>query len=175
MGFWNKLFKQDDKVDYYREGVDLLQASKYHEAVTSFRLALRDTPNDPAALQQIAIAYTKMGVTDEAVRTYRLVLARDPHSPGAHYGLAFLLLREGRPEDAAKHLRAFLDSPPEGEEAHAHIGHARQALSELEPALQGGGGAAGGGSVSPLAAGGPDDEGTETESVEPADGRGVDG
>jgi Flp pilus assembly protein TadD len=131
MGFWNKLFKPDDKVDYYREGVELLQASKYHEAVTSFRLALRDRPDDPAALQQIAIAYTKMGVTDEAIRTYRLVLARDAQTPGAHYGLAFLLLREGRREEAVRHLKSFLASPPDGPEAQAHVDHARQTLDEL--------------------------------------------
>jgi Flp pilus assembly protein TadD len=138
MGFWNKLFKQDEQVDYYHEGLELLRASKYHEALTSFRLALRDTPNDTAVLQQIAIAYTRIGMTDEAVRTYRSVLVNDPGSAGAHYGLAFLMLREGRPDDARTHLNAFLASPPVGDEAQAHIDHARQTLTELAGAGAGG-------------------------------------
>src|SRR5688572_31123260 len=31
---------------YYREGLELLNVGKYHEALTSFRLALRETPRD---------------------------------------------------------------------------------------------------------------------------------
>lgn len=143
MAFWKKLFgsRNEEKVDYYREGLDLMQAGQYHEAVTSFRLALRENPNDQATAQQIAIAYTRIGMTDEAVRTYRSVLERDPGASGAHYGLAFLLLREGRGEEAVAHLRAFLARPPEGPEARAHIEHARETLAELEASASEPGGA----------------------------------
>jgi Flp pilus assembly protein TadD len=132
MSFWNRLFKQDDdSVDYYGEGLELLRSGKYHEALTSFRLAQRAAPDDPAVAQQIAITYTRIGMTDEAIRMYRSVLARDGTSAGAHYGLAFLLLRDGRPDDARRHLDAFLASPPAGDDAAAHIAHARQTLAEL--------------------------------------------
>jgi Flp pilus assembly protein TadD len=141
MGFWNKLFKQDeDGVDYYAEGVTLLKAGKYHEALTSFRLALRDAPTDGAVLQQIAIAYTRIGMTDEARRTYRQVLSHHGEVPGAHYGLAFLLLREGRSTEAVEHLNRFLASPPPGSDAEEHIAHARRTLDDLsqgvEPGLE---------------------------------------
>jgi Flp pilus assembly protein TadD len=132
MGIWKKLFGQDsDRVDYYREGVELLNVGKYHEALTSFRLALRDSPNDVAVMQQIAIAYTRIGMTDEAVKTYRTVLTTQPRAPGAHYGLAFLLLRQGRPDEASEHLRAFLAAPPDGAEARRHVAHAQQTRDEL--------------------------------------------
>jgi Flp pilus assembly protein TadD len=132
MGLWDKLFRQDEeKVDYYAEGVSLLKAGKYHEALTSLRLAQRDSPDDGAVLQQIAIAYTRIGMTDEAVRTYRQVLAHDDAAPGAHYGLAFLLLREGRSPEAVEHLNRFLAAPPPGTEAEAHVAHARRTLEEL--------------------------------------------
>ncbi|MBX6366042.1 MAG: tetratricopeptide repeat protein [Gemmatimonadetes bacterium] len=143
MAFWKKLFgsRDEEKVDYYREGLELMQAGQYHEAVTSFRLALRDNPNDQATAQQIAIAYTRIGLTDEAVRAYRGVLERDPEASGAHYGLAFLLLREGRVAEAVPHLRAFLARPPEGPEARAHVEHARETLAELEASASEPGGA----------------------------------
>jgi tetratricopeptide (TPR) repeat protein len=134
MGLFKKLFKDDaeDRVDYYREGVELLGVGKYHEALTSFRLALRETPKDSAVLQQMAITYTRIGMTDEAMRTYRMVLDKEPELPGAHYGLAFLCLRDGRREDALAHLEAFLAHPPSGPEAKRHVEHARQTLHELQ-------------------------------------------
>lgn len=132
MGIWKKLFGNDtEKVDYYREGVELLAVGKYHEALTSLRLALRESPQDVAVLQQIAIAYTRIGMTDEAVKTYRSVLATQPRAAGAHYGLAFLLLRQGRSDEAGEHLRAFLAAPPDGPEARRHVAHAKETLEEL--------------------------------------------
>jgi tetratricopeptide (TPR) repeat protein len=133
MGIWKKLFGADDgdAVDYYREGIDLLNAGKYHEALTSFRLAQRETPRDIAVLQQIAITYTKIGMTDEAIKTYRSVLAQQPRTASAHYGLAFLLLRQGRPDEAERHLDTFLLDPPDTAEAQRHIEHARGTLDEL--------------------------------------------
>jgi Flp pilus assembly protein TadD len=132
MGIWKKLFgSEKESVDYYREGVELLRVGKYHEALTSFRLAQRDSPRDTAVLQQIAISYTHIGMTDEAIRMYRSVLANEPGTPSAHYGLAFLLLRQGRSDEARKHLEAFLATPPDGPEARRHVEHARETLQGL--------------------------------------------
>ena len=139
MDFLKKLFNNPDggeQVDYYREGQDLLRAGRYHEALTSFRLALREQPRDLSILQQIAITHTRIGMTDEAAKTYRAVLDRDPQAVGAHYGLAFLLLREGRRDEAKDHLRRFLDAPPERQEAERHVEHARATLSRLEERLE---------------------------------------
>ena len=137
MDFLKKLFNDSSSqggVDYYREGLELLRSGSYHEALTSFRLALRESPGDVAVLQQIAIAYTRIGMTEEARKTYESVLQREPAAEGAHYGLAFLLLREGRRSAAADHLRAFLASPPDHPDAASHIAHARETLAELEAA-----------------------------------------
>ncbi|HUF11935.1 MAG TPA: tetratricopeptide repeat protein [Longimicrobiales bacterium] len=135
MSWWSDIFSGGDEsthsVDYYAEGVQLLRSGHYHEAVTSFRLALRENPTDSAVLQQIAIAYTRIGMTEEAARTYRTVLQHDARASGAHYGLAFLLLREGNAEEATSHLRSFLEFAPRTPEASRHIEHARTTLREL--------------------------------------------
>jgi Flp pilus assembly protein TadD len=117
--------------DYYEEGSVLLREEKYHEALTSFRLALRESPNDTDVLQQIAVTYTRIGMTDEALRTYRRVLELKPHASGAHYGLAFLLLQQAQTDDAVAHLRAFLARPPATPHAQRHVAHARATLAEL--------------------------------------------
>lgn len=133
MAFWNKILGNEDvqRVDYYREGLDLLAAGKFHEALTSFRLALKESPGDAIVLQQIAICYTRIGMVEEAAKTYRHVLQKDPASPGAHYGLAFILLRGDQPQESIPHLEAFLGNAPSDEEASAHVEHARWTLAQL--------------------------------------------
>jgi predicted Zn-dependent protease len=134
MSVWKKLFGQrgdPDEVDYYEEGLELLSEGKFHEALTSLRLALKDTPSDPVVLQQIAIAYTRIGMTDEAAKTYRHVLQKDSKASGAHYGLAFLLIRAGQAKEAIPHLRAFLSNPPSGPSGAQHIAHANSTLAQL--------------------------------------------
>ena len=140
MAFWKKLLGGDEAqpVDYYREGTDLLASGKFHEALTSFRLALKESPGDTIVLQQIAICYTRIGMIEEAAKTYRHVLQKEPSAAGAHYGLAFILLRGERPEESIGHLEAFLAHPPAGEEAGAHVEHARWTLAQLREASHGG-------------------------------------
>lgn len=133
MAFWKKLFGDDDprRVDYYREGADLLREGKAHEALTSFRLALKEAPGDTVILQQIAICYSRIGMTDEAAKTYRHVLQKEPGASGAHYGLAFILVRAGQHQEAIPHLEAFLAHAPGGPEASDHVAHARTTLADI--------------------------------------------
>jgi len=134
MTWWKRILGVDDdaeRVDYYEEGMVLLREGRFHEALTSFRLALKEAPGDAVVLQQIAIAYTRIGMTEEATKTYRHVLQKEPASPGAHYGLAYLLLRRGEDHEAMRHLESFLANPPRGPEAGEHIAHARATLSQL--------------------------------------------
>ena len=127
MAWWNKVFGasgQAGKVAYYDEGLALIAEDKVHEALTSFRLALKASPGDVVVLQQIAMAYTRIGMTEEAEKTYRHVLQKDPQAAGAHYGVAFLLVRSSRESEAIPHLRAFLENAPAGQEASEHVSHA---------------------------------------------------
>lgn len=134
MAWWNKVFGgsgQAGKIAYYDEGLALIADDKVHEALTSFRLALKASPGDVVVLQQIAMAYTRIGMTDEAEKTYRHVLQKDPQAAGAHYGVAFLLVRSSRESEAVPHLRAFLENAPAGQEASEHVSHARETLAGL--------------------------------------------
>src|SRR6266498_5033377 len=102
MGFWRRLFggsSGDDlkpqRLDYLNEALALERQGDYDAALTSYRLALRDHPNDARILQNMAIALTKTRRVDEAIRHYRRALELDTQLAGAHYGLAFLLLKRG--------------------------------------------------------------------------------
>ncbi|MEO5816539.1 MAG: tetratricopeptide repeat protein [Gemmatimonadaceae bacterium] len=119
------------RLDYLNEALALERQGDFDAALTSYRLALRDHPNDPRILQNMAIAFSRTGRLEDAVRAYRRALELDPQLSGAHYGLAFLHLKRGEPGEAMSHLQAFLDAPPSGAEADRWVRHARQTLDEL--------------------------------------------
>lgn len=140
MSWWSRLTggkssgpTRPQRVDYLNEALALERQGDYAAALTSYRLALRDKPDDQKVLQNMAIAYTRTGQLDEAVRCYGRALQLDPSLSGAHYGLAFLLLKKGEPTEARQHLKAFLDKPPGGPEAARWIKHATDTLEELTP------------------------------------------
>lgn len=120
----------EESPDYYAEGLGLVRQERYHEALTAFRLALREDPEDASPLEQMGVVYTRIGMTDEAIRAYRRALEREPDSPAAHYGVGFLLLKRGRKEEAREHLEAFLESAPPAA-ADEHVRHARETLEEM--------------------------------------------
>src|SRR6185436_15700084 len=105
------------RLDYLNEALALERQGDYDAALTSYRLALRDKPDDHLALQNMAIAYSKTGRVEEAIRAYRRALELKPHLAGAHYGLAFLLIKKGDVAGADRHLTAFLADPPSGAES----------------------------------------------------------
>ena len=119
------------KTDYYQEGLDLAGQERFHEALTSLRLALRERPGDVATLEQMAVVYTRMGMTDEAIKMYQRALEKKPRSAGAHYGIAFLYLNRGRTTETVFHLEEFLRVGEAIPESDRHIEHARATLAEL--------------------------------------------
>jgi tetratricopeptide (TPR) repeat protein len=138
MSWWSRLLGgrsdgdvRPQRLDYLSEAMALERQGDYDAALTSYRLALRDRPNDTKILQNMAIAFTKTNRPEEAIRCYRSALEIAPQLSGAHYGLAFLLLKRGDPSGAEEHLDAFLASPPNGAEAERWIKHARETLESL--------------------------------------------
>ncbi|MFV1987980.1 MAG: tetratricopeptide repeat protein [Gemmatimonadota bacterium] len=133
---WWKFWEQGSgggDPDYYDEGVALVERELYHDALTSFRLALKANPDDPATLEQMAVVYTHIGLHEEAARAYERAIELRPRSPSAHYGLAFLQIRIGQRFEAAGHLRAFLEYARPDRVEERQIEHARQTLDRLSP------------------------------------------
>jgi Flp pilus assembly protein TadD len=119
------------RVDYLDEALSLERRGDFDAALTSYRLALRDQPNDHRVLQNMAIAYSRTGRLEEAIRCYRRALDLKPELSGAHYGLAFLLLKRGDTAGAQQHLDTFLAHPPRGGDSERWIEHARVTLRAL--------------------------------------------
>ncbi len=138
MSFWSRMLGkpsretlQPQRLDYLNEGLALERQGDFEAALTSYRLAFRDDPNDSRILLNMAIAFTKTGQPEEAIRHYKRALELDASLVGAHYGVAFLLLKRGDVQQAAEHLREFLSRPPKGPDADRWIRHAESALRDL--------------------------------------------
>ena len=138
MTWWRRLVggssgRDPRPTDFLAEALDLESRGDYTNALTSYRLALRERPDDLGVLQNIAIAFSKTGQPEEAVRTYRRALQLDADLQGAHYGLAFLLLKRGDLAHAAMHLEAFLRLSTDPDPASARFrAHAEQTLAQLQ-------------------------------------------
>jgi thioredoxin-like negative regulator of GroEL len=137
MNWWRRLVggtsgRDPRQPDFLKEAIDLEARGDYPNALTSYRLALRERPDDPRVLQNIAIAFSKTGQPEEAIRSYRRALQLDPELAGAHYGLAFLLLKRGDTAHAAMHLEAFLKHATGGDaESQRFRAHAERTLASL--------------------------------------------
>lgn len=115
--------------DFLAEALELEASGDYPNALTSYRLALRERPDDLRVLQNLAIAYSRAGQPEEAIRAYRRALALDHTLAGAHYGLAFLLLKRGEGAEAVEHLEAFLELPVGDDEGSGRFrAHAMRTL-----------------------------------------------
>ena len=120
------------RLDYLSEALALERQGDYDAALTSYRLALRDKPDDHKVLQNMAIAYSRTGRHEEAIRSYKRALEIKPTLSGAHYGLAFLLLKKGDTDAALTHLQSFLAAPPAGAESERWIRHAEETLHRIQ-------------------------------------------
>src|SRR3954470_14095649 len=138
MSWWSRLTggkseggPKRQRLDYLGEAMALERQGDYDAALTSYKLALRDHPNDTKILQNMAIAFTRTHRPEEAIRYYRAALDIKPDLSGANYGLAFLLLKRGDRPGAEKHLEAFLAKPPSGAESERWVRYAEEALENL--------------------------------------------
>ena len=82
MNWWRRLVggsseRTSRPTDFLAEALDLESRGDYANALTSYRLALRERPDDLGVLQNIAIAFSKTGQPEEAIRTYRRALQLD--------------------------------------------------------------------------------------------------
>ena len=120
-------------VNFLAEALELEKRGDYSNALTSYRLALREHPDDLQVLQNMAIAFSRTSQPEEAIRSYRRALQIDPELAGAHYGLAFLLLKRGYTAPAAVHLEGFLRNSTDTDAQSAKFRvHAEQTLRELQ-------------------------------------------
>ena len=112
--------------NYNTEGVRYYGQARYDAAIMSFQSALREKPNDPNALYNIAATYHQSARTslrsghtaaaqqqyEQADQYYQLCLARDPHYANAYRGLSALYLDCNKGDYAHQLLKHWYETNP---------------------------------------------------------------
>lgn len=113
----------------------LLRRRRFADAERSLATVLKNQPDDPQALEWLALARTGQGKMDEAIEILRRVVASGPGRADAEYNLGRLLAARGRPAEAEEHLARAVAARPNLQVAWYHLGEVRAALGRKEEAL----------------------------------------
>ena len=122
---------------------ELSQKGRYGEAITEWDKALKLSPGDARAHNNLGAALVRQARLDEAMTHWRKALEADPGLTEAHNNLGIALLRKGMLEEAIAHFRKALEGNPATAEVHDNLGMALvrkgkpdEAMAEFRKALE---------------------------------------
>jgi tetratricopeptide (TPR) repeat protein len=99
--------------DLYREiGVVYFRLGKMTEAVTFWKMGLREAPGDPALLNNLSMALLSLGRDDEAVAAAELALAVDPSMLQALTVMGQVAMSKKDYDNAAQYFIRAIDRDP---------------------------------------------------------------
>lgn len=113
----------------------LLRRRRFADAERALSTVLERRPDDPLALEWLALARTGQGKMDEAIDILRRVVTSGSGRADAEYNLGRLLAARGRPAEAEEHLSRAVAARPNLQVAWYHLGEIRAALGRKEEAL----------------------------------------
>lgn len=109
----NRLRKHPDPRLHISYGTFLSKANRADESLTQFREAVRVTPEDPAALFELANQLARMKRWEEAAQEGEAAARADSRNPRVHFLLARAYTALGKPDLAAQHAREAARLPGE--------------------------------------------------------------
>lgn len=111
----------------YQKGVDRANQGQYEEALSLFKKALKEEPNNADVLNMLAYSQRKTGKVERAIENYKKALSIRPQFPEAreYLGEAYL-------QAALEQLKTLEEYGAEGEEQHRELKQAiRDAAAKL--------------------------------------------
>lgn len=120
--------------------LDLAQAQlnqrRFAEAEATLAAVRERRPDDPLALEWLALARAGQGQLDEAIELTRAAIARGSNRAEAEYNLGRLLAAKGAHEQAETHLARAVALRPNLAAAWFHLGEVRAAQGRREEAVE---------------------------------------
>jgi Flp pilus assembly protein TadD len=128
---------------HFDYGVALQKESRWEEAETQYKTALRFNPADSKSHMNLAVALMAQARFDEAAPHMEAALRLQPKDGEFHLSYANLLQRLGRGDEAGPHFETAAQLLPDSPEAHynyalflASTGQKIGSLSELRQVVQ---------------------------------------
>ena len=112
----------DGSMDQLREAVRLIESS------------LRTNPEHAEALNNLGVAYRRMGRLDDAMEAHRRAVQLSPKSATAHNNLGTDAHALGQFEEALRHYQTAISLNPSSAEAHRNMGATLVELGRLDRA-----------------------------------------
>ncbi len=102
-------------------GVELQREQNLPEAVDHYETALKYSPVDTAALNNLAFVARTTGQLDRALAAYLNLIAHEPKNEQAHFQIALLQTWRNMPDDAIASYREAIKLRPDFAEARSNI------------------------------------------------------
>ena len=112
------------------------QRHRYDDAISEYKLALDEAPNDPAALQGLTSAYLLDGKIEDTVKTATAALSLEPNNPELSLLLGEALVAQHKYQEAEAPLQKSLSGKPQLlPQAHALLGQVYAELGRVPEAI----------------------------------------
>lgn len=105
------------------------------EAVTQYRAALKENPNNSAAYNKLGLIAENAGKPEEAVAHFRKAIQLNPVNTAARLNLAIELMQRGNYGEGLKELDELLRINPHDAAAHFCMGFAFLSLKRADQAI----------------------------------------
>ena len=123
---------------WYYLGRTKYNENRFEEAVNAFRQALKLSPKNVKAEDNLGLSYDGLGRKQEAEQAYRDAILWQSEllqqDPGPYLDLGALLVEQNRPQDAIPYLQQAVQISPQDPKAHERLGRAYERLDRLPEA-----------------------------------------
>jgi Flp pilus assembly protein TadD len=123
---------------WYYLGRTKYNENRFEEAANAFRQALKLSPENVKAEDNLGLSYEGLGRREEAEKAYRDAIRWQsqllPQNPGPYLDLGILLVEQNRLQDAIPYLQQAVQISPQDPKAHHQLGRAYERLNRLAEA-----------------------------------------
>ncbi len=117
-------------VSHFDQAENLAKTKKYVQAISEYRLALQENPDDEAALFGLAMAQSQIGQNAEAIQSYLAILKLDPKLWEAEVNIGMLLLKQQNGSDALTHFQNAERLNPNNFRIHYYMAKTHELLGD---------------------------------------------
>ncbi len=125
-------------LEFYRHfdrALQLAQKGDQAGAIGEWKQAVKISPDDATAQNNLGVALARLGKYDEAIPHYQRALEINPQDAKSENNLGVVLLQTGRFSEALPHFERALEIDHDFAEAHAGLGRALAATGKIDAGI----------------------------------------